>query len=257
MKTIANMKHAILLVIIISVLTFLTFTLQKSDFDSINKIDVVGANYLSENEYLEIANIINFRNDPQITINVIEDRIEKNPYISHADVAFVERGIVKIKLFEKKMDAVLLTGGKQFMITDKAEIIPFFPKTKNIDLPVIVNVNKDKKIKPFDFAGNYKNLLSALDIISTAVLYDKNLYKQISEINLNNGQSITLTISDLQFPIYLGKKNEVEKTVYLSKIIKHLRGNNLSNYLEYVDLRFSDLVYLGFDNKLVVAEGKI
>ena len=143
------------------------------------------------------------------------------------------------------------------MISDKAEIIPFFPKTKNIDLPVIVNVNEEKEIKSFDFAGNYKNLLSALEIISTAVLYDKDLFKQISEINLNNGKSITLTISDLHFPIYFGEKDEIAKTVYLSKIIKHLRGNNLSNYLEYVDLRFTDLVYLGFDNKLVAAEDKI
>ncbi len=251
------MKHTILLIIIVSLLTFLTFTLQKSEFDYINKIEVEGAKYLSDHEYLEIANIINFRNDPQITINVIEDRIEKNPYIQHADVAFIERGIVKIKLFEKKMEAILLTDGKQFMVTNKAEIIPFFPNTKNIDLPVIVNANEGKKIKPFSFAGNYKNLLSALDIISTAVLYDKDLYKQISEINLNNGKNITLTMSDLQFPIYLGDKDEVEKTVYLSKIIKHLRRNNLSNFLEYVDLRFTDFVYLGFDNKLITAEGKI
>ena len=51
--------------------------------------------------------------------------------------------------------------------------------------------------------------------------------------------------------IYLGQDNEIAKTIYLSKILNHLQRNDLSKYLNYVDLRFNDLVYLGFKEDIL------
>ncbi|MCB0752894.1 MAG: cell division protein FtsQ/DivIB [Ignavibacteriae bacterium] len=257
MKTISNIKHSILLFAVISILVLLAFSLEKSEFNTINRIEIEGGKYLSVAQYLETANLLNIKNDPKISITVIQDRLEKHPFIKNIDISFVERGIVKATVYEKKMEAVLLVNNKQYMITDKAEIVPLLPSTQSIDLPVIVNLNPQDEIAVFNHAAKFKDLMKALNIITAAELYDKELCEQISEINLNKGQSITLTVSDLEMPIYCGNQNEIEKTVYLSKILKHLRGNNLSHYLDYLDLRFTDLVYLGFDNKLVATEGKI
>ncbi len=257
MKAISKMKHYILLALLCCVIGLLAFSLEGSEINSIQSIEIEGANYLSPEKYLEIANLSDINNSPNITINVIQDRLMKHPYINNVDVSVIERGIVRAKLFEKKMEAVLLVDSKQFIISEKSEIIPLMVSTKSIDLPVIVNPDKEEKIIPFHLASKYKNLRNALNIITTADVYDKELSNQIFEINLNYGKDIILSVSDLTFPINIGTDLEIEKIVYLSKIIKHLRGNNLSNYMNYLDLRFTDLVYLGFDNKLVASEGKI
>lgn len=257
MKTIIRIKHSILLALLISLVGLLAFSLESSNLNSINNIEIEGANYLTNKEYLKIANLTNFKNDPNINISVIQDRLEKHPYIKNADVWQAERGVIKIRLYEKKLEALLLTNTKQFLITDNAEIIPFYVSTKNIDLPVIVNLKNADKIKAFKNAGKNQNLKKALNVISASELYDEELYSRISEINFNEGTEITLTISDLEFPIYLGENSEIEKTIYLSKILKHIRQNRLSEYVDYLDLRFTDLVYLGFDKNLVASEEKI
>ncbi|MFZ1289650.1 MAG: cell division protein FtsQ/DivIB [Melioribacteraceae bacterium] len=257
MKKIIKIKHSILLVLLISMVGILAFSLESSDLNSINNIEIDGANYLSSKQYLEIANLTNFNNDPNINISVIQDRLEKHPYIKNADVWQAERGVIKIKLYEKKLEALLLTKTKQFLITDNAEIIPFYAATKNIDLPVIVNLKNANSITAFKSAGKYENLKKALNIISASELYDEELFSRISEINFNEGNGITLTISDLEFPIYMGEDSEIEKTIYLSKIIKHIKRNRLTEYIDYLDLRFTDLVYLGFDKNLVATEETI
>ncbi|MBK7105828.1 MAG: cell division protein FtsQ/DivIB [Ignavibacteriae bacterium] len=257
MKTIIRIKHSILLFLLISIVGLLAFSLESSDLNSINKLEIEGANYLTINQYLEIANLTNFKKDPNINITVIQDRLEKHPYINNADVWQAERGVIKIILYEKKLEALLLTNTKQFLITNKAEIIPFFASTKNIDLPVIVNLKNANNILAFRNAGKFENLIKALNIISASEIYDEELNNRISEINFNEGNGITLTISDLEFPIYLGDDSEIEKTIYLSKIIKHIRRNRLFEYMDYLDLRFTDLVYLGFDNKIVATEETI
>ncbi len=74
---------------------------------------------------------------------------------------------------------------------------------------------------------NDDKLFSALKIISTAELYDENLYRNISEINLNNKDHISIHLSQLSSPIYFGKENEIETTVFLSKIFKQMQKNEI------------------------------
>jgi len=120
----------------------------------------------------------------------------------------------------------------------------------NLNLPVIIYNTKSEKVKSFVNATNDNKLFSALKIISTAELYDENLYRNISEINLNNKDHISIYLSQLSSPIYFGKDNEIETTVFLSKIYKQMQKNEIKDYLNYVDLRYNELVYLGFDEKL-------
>lgn len=246
----SEIKHSILLVTIVGVLTLLAFNLEGSEINNISKIEISGNKLLDKSKYLSFAQLSTIEETEDLEITVIRDRLEKHPYIKSIDVLLQDRGIVTIKIFEKKMDAVLLSGSNQYLVTNNAEIIPLITSTRNINLPVIVNNVNKQKFKVFGDASNNKKLLCALKIISTAELYDKNLYENISEINLNSGNNISLNLSDVSSSIYFGEENEIEKTVFLSKIFKHLKGNSLSEYLHYVDLRYNELVYLGFDEQL-------
>jgi hypothetical protein len=150
------------------------------------------------------------------------------------------------------IEAMLLGDNEQLLLTEDTQIIPFLPNTINMNVPVIVNYQQVKGTKLFGSVINDEFLMSALSIITTAQFVDEELYRKISSINLNYGKSISIDITDLSFPIFYGKNNEVKKTVYLSKVLNHLRDKKIKDYLEYLDLRFENLVYLGFDNDSIV-----
>ena len=257
MKSRSDIKHFVLLFIVLGIIGLLAFTLEKSEINDITKIELTGNNFLSEKEYLIYSQL----NSPDhllgISAALIRDRLAKHPYIENVDIQLIERGIATVKIYEKKIDAVLLSKSKQYMISIDSEIVPWLPSTKNINLPVIIDNYAAESIHVFDSAVSNENLLCALKIISTAKVYDNNLYQSISEINLNKGGGVSIHLSDLTSPIYFGKNNEIEKTVFLSKIYQHVKGNKITNYLDYVDLRYNEMVYLGLDELSTRDEEKI
>lgn len=257
MKIKSEIKQAVLLVMIIAVIISLVFSLEKSEINNISQIKISGNRFLSTEKYLHYAGLNDKEKISELSISIIRDRLEKHPYIQNIDAVIAERGVADITIFEKKFDAVLLNNQDNYLITENAEILPLINSTRNIDLPVIVNRYDTKKISVFENAKFFSNLFCALKIISTAELYDSNLYMRLSEINISNEKDISLLLTNFSSPIYFGSGYEVEKTVFLSKIFKKLNGNDLSNYLDYVDLRYDEMVYLGFDEQLTSDKGKI
>ncbi|MCB0732018.1 MAG: cell division protein FtsQ/DivIB [Ignavibacteriae bacterium] len=247
MKSQSELKHFILLFLMVSIIGLLAFSLESSDINEISTIKIIGNKYLEEDEYLKYSQLMGKLVNNEITIALIRDRLEKHPYIENIDVVILERGIAQVQVFEKKMDAVLLGNSTKYIITNRAEVLPLLPTTSNINLPVIVSTEKNDKIKNFTSATNCERLYSALKIISTAEIYDTNLYENISEIDLLESDELALHLSNFSYPIYFGTKNEIEKTVYLSKLYRHMQGNKLTEYLSYIDLRFNEMVYLGFN----------
>lgn len=250
MQRFSMLKNIILLITIIALMGLLAFTLERSEINDIININIEGNEYLDSEKYLEFANLNNIEEKANLNIALIQDRLEKHPYIENADVVMLERGIVEVTIKEQKFDAILLSNGKQFLVSNKAEILPSLSSTRNINLPLIID-ETNRKNSVFSSASKSKDLMCALKIISASEVYDKHLCESISEICLNKDKSITLNMTDIPFPIYLGQDNEIAKTIYLSKILNHLQRNDLSKYLNYVDLRFNDLVYLGFKEDIL------
>ena len=256
MKKFSMFKQFVLMFIILSVLALLAFTLSRSSINQISKIKIEGNELLESDIYLKFAKLNNNETIENIGLSVIHDRLEKHPYIENVDVVMLERGVVNIKITEKKMEAILLDKNKQLLITSDAQLLPMLPGTRNIDLPIIDNYKKVEKLKLFSSIKKDESLLSALKIISTAEFVDKNLYENIATIDLHNGNNISLDVIDVDFPIFFGKENEVKKTVYLSKILFHLKNKKLKRSISYLDLRYDNLVYLGFDNVSMLKKGK-
>ena len=250
MRLKSEIQHSVLLLIIVGIISFLAVSLEGSEINNIAKIRIIGNKYLDEFSYLKFAKLDHVEELSEFSISLIKDRIGKHPYVKNCDVLIIERGIAEVTIYEKKMDAIVLNNNKQFMITERAEIIPLVPSTMNLNLPVIIYNTKSEKVKSFKNAIHDSKLFSALKIISTAELYDENLYRNISEINLNNKDHFSIHLTQLSSPIYFGSENEIEMTVFLSKIFKQIQKTEIRDYLDYVDLRYNELVYLGFDEKL-------
>jgi cell division septal protein FtsQ len=125
----SEIKHLLLLIFTIILIGLLALTLEGSEINNIKYIDLQGNKYLSAEQYLNYAQLSDLLDDDLVTTAIIRDRLSKHPYIRNIDVIKEERGIVKVNIFERKMDAVLLQNSEKFLICETGEIIPLIHST--------------------------------------------------------------------------------------------------------------------------------
>lgn len=222
------------------------FSNNESD-SRIVRIELTGNNHLSKENYLKFAKLDKISDYKFLSLPVIKDRLEKHPYISKADVKFSSKDVVTVTVHEKVFQAVILSNNDNCLITEKFDVLPLLSFTKNIELPLIANPKLTEKIKFFS-KWDDSEMKTAFRIIDAAKLADPDLFENISEIDMRDGKDIVLTMSDLECPVVFGRGNEVRKIVYFDSIWGKLQNNKTAMAtLNYVDLRFEKLIYIGMN----------
>lgn len=243
-----NKKTKILSVIffitLLGMITFLFFSLNKQQKLRVKIIDVTGNIHLSTKQYIKFARLNDKSEYSELNLAIIKDRLEKHPYIKNADVKYNGENKITIHLYEKKFDAVLLGKNGQMIITDNLQIIPLFPFTKNINLPVINYAAKNFKGIKF-ITKNDSLIFKSLKIILAAKLISPDFYSDISDIDLNNNHNIVLRLNYSNYYVDFGGKELIEKLFYFNKVWENLKSKNLGRLVKYVDLRFNKLICLG------------
>ncbi|PKL84068.1 MAG: hypothetical protein CVV24_01470 [Ignavibacteriae bacterium HGW-Ignavibacteriae-3] len=226
-------------------LIYLSVGISSGHEVKIYSIAVEGENHFSKEQYLSYANLAEKQNYENLSLQIIKDRIEKHPYIQNADVRFTEAGKVLIKIREKVFDSILLDKGNQYLITDNLQLLPLFSDTKKINYPVISNAFFGSQ--PVALSSMKKNLdvVTASKIISAVKLANPDLEKDFSAIDLQSGGEIILYLSSTDYPIMIGRGNEIRKVIYFNTLWQSLKGKEINNYLDYVDLRYGGHVFLG------------
>ena len=230
-------------ILIISFFFYLILLPKKMIKKNINKIELSGNKFLIVNDYLKQTKLSDLKNYNDIPLSVIEDRLEKHPYISRADVELKGNKILAY-VTERKMIAIIIKKTDLYFVSDNFEILPLMPKTKLIDLPVISNPANNDDIKPFTYIKN-NGLLDALKIIESIKLTDQAILNHLSEINLRNGGDIILTFSGYPVPVIFGRGDEVRKMIYLESLWENKDLNNMIRNSSYIDLRFAGNIYAG------------
>ena len=241
----------LIFLVLISLLFFLIFLPQKkSNKIEVKMIKIIGNHLLSAEDYLGFAKLNDQSKLGGISLSEIKSRFEKHPYVNRVDVEYAGEGIVKVILSEKKVEAVLLLNDEPKFISNQFQVLPVLPNTKFSGLPVISNLNIDRKVDQLSDLKN-SDLIQAFKIIDAAKLTNEDMYKNLSEINLRNGGDILLTFSGVKPPVIFGKGEAAKKMVYLDIIWKSLtEGNDLMGQSDYVDLRFADEIFIGASNSL-------
>ncbi len=212
-------------------------------------IEIYGNNLLPVNEYLAFTKLGDSSKFGYLTLQDIKERFEKHPYVLNADVEYAGSNTVKVHLTEKNVEAVFLSAGEPYFITDNFQILPLLPNTKLMDFPVISNSSFEKEIKPQSYIKT-TDVLEAFKIIESAKLANEAMAKKLSEINLRKGGDIILTFSGIKPPVIFGKGEAPKKMVYLDIMWSKIIGqNNLADNSEYIDLRFSDEIFVGANEK--------
>ena len=116
---------------------YLSLSIRNKSESVVNSITIEGNEHLSVEQYLSFANLSDKNTYTVLSLKVIKDRLEKHPYIEHADVRYNGAGKVSIKIIEKVFECLLLKKEEHYLLTDRLQILPILPQTKKIDIPVI------------------------------------------------------------------------------------------------------------------------
>jgi cell division septal protein FtsQ len=174
----------------------------------------------------------------------------KHPYVKNVDVKYDEDNKATITLTEKEFETVLLINGKNYFLTNNFELLPFLPYTQKIDYPVIVNPNNSGEYKKFEKLNNSDDIITAYKILDAVKLTDSELLAGLSEIDMQYGNEIVLYFTFLNYPVIIGRGEEIKKVAIFQKLWDSIKGNYVNKELKYLDLRYSEKVYLGLSKAL-------
>lgn len=234
----------IVLVLLLGTIGYLSFAVKTDAEFKVEIISLEGNIHLSKEDYMKFANLADRKQYSQLTLQIIKDRIGKHPYVQSADVRYDGKGKVSVKVNEKVFDSLLMNGEEQYILTENLQVLPFMNETKKIDYPVISNAALNK-IKILSSLKNDKDVVTASKIIAGMKLINAELSDGLSNIDMRSGGDILLSFSFLDYPVIVGRGNEIRKIIYFNNFWTYLKGKEINNYMEYVDLRYSDHVYLG------------
>lgn len=236
-------------------IVYLSVFSGREKADRIVKISISGNNYLSSQIYKDFAKLENQEGCRHLTPPDIKDRLEKHPYIEKADVR--QNGSeVFVTVHEKKFTAKCLTDSALYLLGGEYQLVPEFPYTTNMDLPVISNIRLDTKIKRNTVVGT-PEFKTAMKIMECLRLVNERIYNALSEIDMHNGKDISLSFRGTDCAVVLGRGSEVKKIIYLDKIWPKICGFSTDSYVNFIDLRFDKKIYFGMKRQEVAEEGVI
>jgi cell division septal protein FtsQ len=240
-----------ILILAIAGMTYLSISLEgKSKTKKINFLELKGNYHLTEDQYLKFANLYDREKYNGLNSILIRDRLIKHPYVKNVDVKYDEDNKATITLTEKEFETVLLINGKNYFLTNNFELLPFLPYTQKIDYPVIVNPNNSGEYKKFEKLNNSDDIITAYKILDAVKLTDSELLAGLSEIDMQYGNEIVLYFTFLNYPVIIGRGEEIKKVAIFQKLWDSIKGNYVNKELKYLDLRYSEKVYLGLSKAL-------
>jgi len=241
----------LLLTASLAVIIFLSIQMEEEDNSGISSIVLKGNSHLSTEDYLKYTRLDSKDNFRYLTVNIIKDRFEKHPYIDFASVKREPNNIIYVNIVEKKFDAVVTQWGKSFFITGEYTLIPFYFGTRNVDYPIISGISRTDTLKPFFSVRKDLEIKDAFRVMAVAELIDKNLYSNLSEIICSGERGMQIQFINLDFPVILGKGEEIKKMVYFGKMWAYFDGKLNNDIVEYIDLRYDKHIFLGFNREQI------
>lgn len=254
MPNLSGKIASLIFVILIGIVLYLSFGLENTDKIEISSIQIEGNQHLPEDTYFEFAKLQEKTDYNLLTLQLIRDRFQKHPYIKNVVVSYEGNGKVIVNITEKEFKALLLAGSDRYLMTKEMEVLPVLEGSQNINYPVIQINPEEQGVVNFQVAKNNEELKTSFKILTAAKLLNPGLYDNLSEIDLRDGKNVIIYFSSVDYPVILGKENEIKKMVVFERLWESIGTVQANKLLEYVDLRFTDKVYLGIAGDILQAE---
>lgn len=245
MKRILKITTYLFLIISVAGILYLAATLENQKGYSIKVISITGNNLLKVDEYYKFAKLDDDKEYSKLNLPVIKSRIEKHPYVQSVSVFYDGHNKVTAEIKEKPVVAMLFSGDEEFLLTEKKEVLPLLPFTRQIDYPLLSNPKTEEKITAKMILNNNIDILKGFKIIFSLKFVNSALFDRLSEIDFRNGGDILLSFGGMNYAVVLGRENEVRKIIYFNTLWNSISEYDLDNVIDYVDLRYQGHIYLG------------
>ncbi|NOX16966.1 MAG: FtsQ-type POTRA domain-containing protein [Chlorobi bacterium] len=245
MKKILKITGYLFLIFSVAGIIYLAATLESQKGYAIKVISITGNSLLKVDEYYKFAKLDNDDEYDKLTLPIIKSRIEKHPYVQSVSVYYDGHDKVTAKIVEKPIVAMLFSDDEEFLISEKMEVLPLLPFTRQIDYPMLSNPKVDEKITARMILNNNIDILKGFKIIFSLKFVNTALFDRLSEIDFRNGGDILLSFSRMNYTVVLGRANEVRKIIYFNTLWNSISEYDLDNVIDYVDLRYQGHIYLG------------
>lgn len=239
-----KISSIITLSLLIGIILYLSFSVDEKEQTKISLIEIEGNIHLPKDQYYKFANLDDYSEYVNLTPAIVKDRLEKHPYIERIDLV-LDKSNLLVNIKEKDFEALLMYDEKQFLITNKNQTVPVIPLSENIDYPIISNPLDAQDIGEFTTVKNNDDIITGLKIVTTFKLINPNLFEELSEVDLRNGGDIILYFALFNYPVVIGRDNEIRKVFYFSELWNNLKNDKINGFLDYIDLRYSKHIFLG------------
>lgn len=221
--------------LLIAISLLINYSSEWDRTQIINELEIVGNNYLKENEILfYLKDSIVGQEKSSIVLEDIENAVIKNPYIKQIWASFQTNKLVRVRVEERVPIAYLEKRGDILYIDEEFKILPYRVFKVYTDLPLFYGRTKD--------IGLQKSLVELIEIINNE---DSGLLKLlISEIHLERNNLISLVTND-GLNIRFGRMENIKKK--LEKLLVFWETK-----LSQTDLKSINYIDITWLNKVIV-----
>ncbi len=206
----------------------------------IKEVRVSGTRLLTANDVIALADIDRSQKLYDLDVNAVRRRVETNPYVQAAAVVRDIRGRATI-LVQERVPVVAVVAERSAYLDDSARVLPPVRSAQVLDLPLLTGSVPSDEIATGKKMHNAA-VLRALALLDTARAFGDDLYHRISEIHVNGDGSLTCYTAESGVPVAFGQGNVAVKLAKLDGFWKTIVAREGSQALQYVDLRFDEIV---------------
>ena len=230
------------LLILVSIILLVTAWEANAWKDNVGVKDIraSGVRLLAANDVVALANIDRSQKLFTVDVNAVRRRVETNPFVESAAVIRDVRGSITIIVHERVPVAAAVME-KTVYLDDSARVLPPVKSAQVLDLPLLTG-----SMASDEFVVGRKihsaAVLRALALLDTARAFGDDLYHRISEVHINNDGSLLCYTSESGIPVVFGNGAVAVKLAKLDGFWKEYVAREGAQALDYVDLRFDDIV---------------
>ncbi len=206
----------------------------------IKDIRVSGTRLLAAQDLVALANIDKAQKLYNVDVDAVRRRVAANPFVETASVIRDVRGSITL-LVHERVPVVAVVGEKTVYLDDSARVLPPVKSAQVLDLPLLTGSMPAEEFVPGKKVHNAA-VLRALALLDTARAFGDDLYHRISEVHITDDGGLLCYTAESGIPVAFGHGGVAVKLAKLDGFWKEFVAREGAQALEYVDLRFNDIV---------------
>jgi len=222
----------------------------RSGYFGVAKIRVEPLERVGEEEIVALSDIRPGMNIFDLDLEMIGRKIEENPWIATARVDRVLPREVVISVQERVPKAVINLGYLYYLDAG-GDIFKVLGPEDSIDYPVVTGIDRRTLLEnPAECRNRLQEAMQLIDELARRRVFS---LEDISELNINETDGLTLYTFSGGVPIRMGYSNFDSKLDRLERIYPELEPRLPA--LKYIDLNVADRVIVKVDCRRTIGNG--